>query len=226
MPVEYGEPFYTLPATLSEDNGLAKKRRTTKKLVDPQKLAAKAARREQRKAAELEARRQAERKRRLKIGLAGGIAVAAVIATIFALIPGSLPGVSKLPLEDSSHLGEGEPATYLTPTPTSGRHAPSSPSCGVLTEQLPPEFAIHTLEHGGVVVWYNPTLEADVVAGLESIVDGFDDRVILSPNAGLDDPVVVTSWRHLKAYEGADPEIAEFIDIYRFRAPENVPCTY
>ncbi len=205
---------------------MAKKRRTTKKPVDLQKQAAKTARREERKAAELEARQQAERKRRLKLGLASGIAVAVVIAIIFALIPGSLAGVSKLPLEESSHLAAGEPATYSTPTPTSGRHAPSSARCGVLTEQLPPEFAIHTLEHGGVVIWYDPTLETDVVAGLASIVDDFDDRVIMSPNAGLDDPVVVTSWRHLKAYEGADPEIAEFIDIYRFRAPENVPCTY
>ena len=61
---------------------------------------------------------------------------------------------------------------------------------------------------------------------MKEIVNRFDDRVILSPNAGVEEGVVATSWRHLKAYDGADPEIEEFVDIYRFRGPENVPCTY
>jgi hypothetical protein len=205
---------------------LAKKKRAPKRPANAEKQAAKAARRKERQAAELKAQQDVQRKRRVKVIAGSAISLLAVIAMIFAMIPGSLDGVSKDPLESSSHLAAGETVTYSTPTPTSGRHTPGSPSCGVLTEQLPPELAIHTLEHGGVVIWYQPTLEAEVVAGLASMVNAFDDRVILSPNAELEDPVVVTSWRHLKAYDGADPEIEEFIDIYRFRAPENVPCTY
>ena len=54
----------------------------------------------------------------------------------------------------------------------------------------------------------------------------FDDRVILSPNDALTDPVVATAWLRLKAYDGADPELEEFISTYRERGPESVPCRY
>lgn len=205
---------------------MAKKKRTTKKPVDPQKAAAKTARRDARKAVEAEARRKAEQTRKIKIGATGLIAIGVVAAITLAILPGSLPGVSAFPSDGRVHLAIGETTTYPTATPTSGTHSVNSPSCGVLSVQLPTELAIHTLEHGGVVIWYAPDIGGGTVAGLADIVNRFDDRVILSPNAGVEEGVVVTSWRHLKAYDGADPEIEEFIDIYRFRGPENVPCRY
>ncbi len=205
---------------------MAKKKRTSKKPVDAKKAAAKTARREARKAAEAESRRKAEQARKIKIGVSGLVAIGVVVAIMLAIIPGSLPGVTAFPSDGRVHLAVGETTTYPTATPTSGTHSVNSPACGVISVQLPTELAIHTLEHGGIVIWYRPDVGAEVVAGLADIVNKFDDRVILSPNAQLDGDVVVTSWRHLKAYGGADPEIEEFIDIYRFRGPENVPCTY
>jgi hypothetical protein len=64
------------------------------------------------------------------------------------------------------------------------------------------------------------------VSGLSDIVNRFDDRVILSPNAQLTEPVVATAWLRLKAYDDADREIGEFIETYRNRGPENVPCAF
>lgn len=76
------------------------------------------------------------------------------------------------------------------------------------------------------MIWYQPSVGEAVVSGLSDIVNRFDDRVILSPNAQLTEPVVATAWRRLKAYDDADPEIGEFIETYRNRGPEKVSCAY
>ena len=91
---------------------------------------------------------------------------------------------------------------------------------------MPAEFAVHSLEHGAVVIWYRPSLATEEISGLEAVVNRFDDRVILSPNAELSQPVVATAWNRLKAYEGADPELEQFIETYRNRGPESVRCEY
>ena len=84
--------------------------------------------------------------------------------------------------------------------------------------------AVHALEHGSVVIWYQPDL--DDVGELRIIVNRFDDRVILSPNGQLDQPIVASAWNRLKAYQTIDPEIEDFIETYRGRGPENVRCPY
>jgi hypothetical protein len=85
---------------------------------------------------------------------------------------------------------------------------------------------VHALEHGTVVIWHQPTLDANVLADLRATVNRFDDRVILSPNQQLTDPVVATAWLRLKAYDGANPELEEFITTYRNRGPESRSCNY
>lgn len=209
---------------------MAKKRQSEKKPVDQQKQAAKRARREERKLAEARAKKLAIRKRRTRIGLSVLAGVALIGTAGFLIVQkatlSELPGVSKPAFEGRNHSVSGQAVAYGTPTPTSGTHAASSPRCGVYSQVMPAEFAVHSLEHGGVVIWYQDSLTTDEVSGLVAIVNGFDDRVILSPNAQLTDPVVATSWTRLKAYDGADPEIAEFIETYRGRGPENFRCTY
>lgn len=64
------------------------------------------------------------------------------------------------------------------------------------------------------------------VSGLRAVVNRFDDRVILSPDAELTQPVVATGWNRLKAYSGADPELEQFIETYRYRGPESFRCAY
>ena len=136
------------------------------------------------------------------------------------------PGVSSPTNEGRTHVASGQSVAYATATPTSGPHSAGAPRCGVLSQQLPPELAVHALEHGSVVIWYQPGLDGDDVGALRVIVNRFDDRVILSPNGQLDQPIVATAWNRLKAYETSDPEIEEFIETYRGRGPENVRCPY
>jgi hypothetical protein len=209
---------------------MAKKRQRAKKPVDASKQAEKRARRDERKAAEAKAKQQAARKRQIRTGLAVAVGVVVVAAAGVALyprfVPQELEGVTAPRNEGRSHVASGETVAYTTATPTSGPHTPGSPRCGILRQQLTPELAVHALEHGSVVIWYQPELAGDEVGGLRAIVNRFDDRVILSPNGQLDQPIVATAWNRLKAYETSDPEIEEFIDTYRGRGPENVRCPY
>ena len=209
---------------------MAKKKQTTRKPVDKDKQAEKRARREERKVADAEAKQTANRKRKTRIGLYALAAVVVVGAIGFVIVDKAtleeLPGVSKQAYEGRDHAEPGEAVAYATATPTSGRHAASSPRCGIYSQQMPAEFAVHSLEHGAVVIWYQPSLASEEISGLEAIVNGFDDRVILSPNAELTQPVIATGWNRLKAYDGADPELKQFIETYRARGPENFRCAY
>lgn len=209
---------------------MAQKRKPAKKPVDKQKQADKRARREERKAAELEAKLAAARKKRIR-KILGAVAAILIVGTVGFFIfqkanPGELPGVAQQPNEGRDHLLVGETFAYGTATPTSGRHAARAAACGIFSQPMPLEFAVHALEHGTVVIWYQPTLEPDVIDELETIVNGFDDRVVLSPNLQLTDPVVATAWNRLKAYPSADPELQDFIELYRGRGPESVRCPY
>jgi Protein of unknown function (DUF3105) len=213
------------------------KSRQQKKPVDPkkkaneaQKQAAKRARREERKIAEAEAKKAAARKQRLKTGAIAVLGVAVVLAIGFFIVrkafPPELPGVAGQQNFGRTHSVNGQQVNYGTATPTSGQHAGNSARCGIFGQEIPPEFAVHSLEHGSVVIWYRPDLDPGVITDLAGIVNQFDDRVVMSPNSLLTDPIVATSWVRLKAYDGADPEIAEYIETYRGRGPESFSCAY
>ncbi len=213
-----------------ERSEVAKKRQRSKKPADEVKQAEKRARRDERKAAEAKAKQQAARRRQIKTALmvVAGIAAVAVVGVLLypRPVPQELPGVIAPRNEGRTHVSTGESVDYATATPTSGPHSAGAPRCGVLGQQLPPELAVHALEHGSVVIWYQPGLAGDEVGELRAIVGRFDDRVILSPNGQLDQPIVATAWNRLKPYEPGDPELEEFIETYRGRGPENVRCPY
>lgn len=208
---------------------MAKKKPKAKKPVDKRIQAEKRARREERKLVEAEAKQRAVRKGRIRLGSFILVGVVAVGAIGFLIIDratlSELPGVSTPAYEGRAHVAPGQ-AVHGTATPTSGQHYAAAPRCGVYTQQLPLGLAVHALEHGVVVIWYQPLLAAEEVSGLLAIVNGFDDRVILSPNNEMIEPVVATAWNRLKAYDGADSEIEQFIETYRNRGLEDVRCPY
>ncbi|KAA3641456.1 MAG: DUF3105 domain-containing protein [Armatimonadetes bacterium] len=209
---------------------LAKKKQPTRDVANGEKQAAKRARREERKLAEARASQVAKRKRWIRIGAFSGVAVVVLGALGFIIvdkaIADELPGVFQQADEGGGHVESGEPVVYATATPTSGVHAARSPRCGVYDQQMPAEFAVHALEHGVVVIWYQPSMTTEEISDLEGLVNRFDDRVVLSPNAQLSQPVVATAWNRLKAYDSIDPEIEQFIETYRNRGPEIFRCEY
>lgn len=199
------------------------------KKVDPAKAAAKKARRAERQRLEAESRKKRERRarlRRLGLGLLAAAGVAIVAFLVYGLVrPGAeIDGVEKPPNQGSRHLAPGETVSYGTATPTSGPHPVSSARCGVIPTGLSLELAVHSLEHGVVVVWFRPDLSEELLPDLTAIMNRWDSHVIVAPNPGIQEPIVATAWNRLMRFEEAGEPVAEFIDTYRRRGPESVPC--
>jgi hypothetical protein len=141
-------------------------------------------------------------------------------------VPPDLPGVAQPTNEGRSHLTIDGTDPYAIATPTSGSHSPNAARCSIFSTEDSAEFAVHSLEHGTVVIWYGAGLDSETVSDPREIVSRFDDRVILSPNAQLDDGIVATARKRINASDSGDSEIGEFNETYRNRGPESHRCTY
>jgi hypothetical protein len=107
-----------------------------------------------------------------------------------------------------------EPVTYEQTPPVGGDHASTWLNCGVYTEPVANELAVHSLEHGAVWVTYRPDLPADQIAALEASIP--DTYMVLSPFDGLPGPVVASAWGTQLVLTGVDdPRLEEFITTYR-----------
>ncbi len=104
---------------------------------------------------------------------------------------------------------------YTMTPPAGGPHNPTWLNCGIYEEEVPAEYAVHSLEHGAVWVTYDPEL----VTGddLTTLRDAMPSTyMILSPFPGLDAPVVASAWGVQVALDGVDdPRLREFIIKYR-----------
>ncbi len=191
--------------------------------ADAARAEAKKARRVARQIEELKAMRAERRNRRIRKVAYGALGILGAGALIFLLArPDSeLTGVERPPNDGRSHVVQ---ASYSTATPTSGAHSSGAARCGVFSQSLPLDNAVHALEHGVVVVWYSPDIPDAERQGLVDMVDRWDSHVIVSPNAGLSDPIVATAWNRLMRFDSVGDDLVEFVDVYRQRGPEQVRC--
>ncbi|MFC4638801.1 DUF3105 domain-containing protein [Deinococcus hohokamensis] len=103
---------------------------------------------------------------------------------------------------------------YAENPPAGGPHNPIWQNCGVYTQGLYNEYAVHSLEHGAVWITYRPDLEAAQVAQLKTLVEG-RPYTLLSPYEGLDHPVVISAWgAQLKVDQADDKRLKAFLDKY------------
>jgi hypothetical protein len=145
------------------------------------------------------------------------------------------------PDQDQAHINPavGPPlSSYPTTPPTSGPHADIPPGplpAGVYDSLTLPDLyrAIHSLEHGASIVWYDPAAPAERVA---SIIEFYDrrlqdaevgqDRVIVAPYDFPGDPagllpegrqMALTSWHRLRLCDQVDLAVAyDFTSQYSF----------
>jgi hypothetical protein len=129
-------------------------------------------------------------------------------------------------------------SAYPTVPPASGPHADIPPGplpAGVYDALTLPDLyrAIHSLEHGATIVWYDPAAPAAQIARL---IDFYDrrlqdaevgqDRVILAPYDFPDDPagllpegrqVALVAWHRLRLCDRVDLAVAyDFTSQYSF----------
>ena len=175
--------------------------------------------------------KQAKDKRAQRFGIAAavvaGLAVIGILVGI--VVTSATPPVDPAAIEiegletfevESLHVQTA--VDYEMTPPVGGPHNPTWLNCGVYEQEVPAEYAVHSLEHGAVWVTYNP----DDVSGAD--LDALRSQMprtymILSPFPGLEAPVVASAWGVQVSLDGIDdPRLNDFIVKYRqsLDAPE------
>lgn len=121
------------------------------------------------------------------------------------------------------HLNHGESYLYTDAYPTTGPHAPIPTQPGFYTAPRLAVNLVHAMEHGNVVVYYDPA-QADSGQTLKQWTElyaGAWDGLVVVPRAGLNKQLVLAAWRRRLRLETFDQaSAAAFIDAYRGRGPE------
>lgn len=199
-----------------------------------------AAERQARLAAVRAEQRKKERGRAVWIGSIAGVLVLALVGVSAWVILDA--GRDKAALEaqadadiDGVEVIDGLTFNHVTTTvdypqspPAGGDHNAAWLNCGVYTEPVPNENAVHSLEHGAVWITYDPALPAEDVATLQAFADN-QSYVLVSPYEGLDSSVAISSWGYQLKVDSVDDErLPVFLQKYLLN-PEltevGAPCS-
>lgn len=186
-----------------------------------------------------EQKRSATRRR---AWLIGGIAAAVTIITLVVLAvvltPRNAPEATYEPGSDGATITGVEtfknpaghvetPVDYPQTPPAGGEHSAAWLNCGVYTEPVPNENAVHALEHGAIWVTYDASISKDDLDMLRLQVPS--TFVVLSPAEDLPSPIVLSAWNaQLQLESASDERIPAFFEEYwqGGLAPEvGAPCT-
>jgi hypothetical protein len=96
----------------------------------------------------------------------------------------------RIHIGEAGHLALNHPA-YSSDPPTSGPHYGITARWGFYGQQIPDEYVIHNLEHGGVAIWYEGD-PADYALLFDDLLKSFR-KVVISPRANIDG-VAATAW--------------------------------
>ena len=160
----------------------------------------------QEKLAEYQRQLAKRRRSRLVWWIVGSVAALLVVAAIVASIvfaPAAPPtydrgdsdgsGIEGLETFENTANHVDTAVDYEQTPPAGGDHNAIWLNCGVYTEPVPNENAVHSLEHGAVWVTYDPAqVSDDDIAALEAQLPS--TYTVLSPYEGMDTPIAVTNW--------------------------------
>ncbi len=173
------------------------------------------------------ARHEEQRQLRRRLLLWGAVGVAVIMIASIAVVltrPGVQPAAPTSAITYSG-LSRGHVSgttSYAQTPPAGGDHAEVWQNCGIYTEPVPNETAVHSLEHGAIWITYQPDLPTDQVTILQNAVRN-QPYGLLSPYPGDPAPVVATVWGvQLRLETATDPRLSAFIAEYAdaSRAPE------
>ncbi len=138
-----------------------------------------------------------------------------------------LQNVESFPSEGRQHVSRDTQIEYQTTPPTSGPHYDGVVSAGFYEETPPMGDLVHSLEHGAVVIYYDPqALTPEARESLQAYASVHTDpfaSVIVAPHPETDpeSSFVLTAWRHKLTMDEYDAEVVRaFLAEYLGRGPE------
>jgi hypothetical protein len=130
--------------------------------------------------------------------------------------------------EGIQHVEQGSKIDYAQSPPLSGEHWGRAIQAGFYTETPELPRLVHTLEHGAVVIYYDPaTVTPEAEASLRAWADnnqGTWTSVVVAPNPNENPQgeYVLTAWTHRLVIDDYDAEaVRAFAAEYLGRGPEN-----
>jgi len=145
-----------------------------------------------------------------------------------------LAGVEQFPNEGTDHVAEGTDLEYAQSPPLSGPHYSRAADGGYYESPQPAGNIVHALEHGAVVIYYDPAVNG-TAAGTD---DTFEESlrefaathtgrwrsvlVVPNPNENPESDYVLTAWRTRMYMDSYDARtVHAFLSEYLGRGPEN-----
>jgi hypothetical protein len=148
------------------------------------------------------------RKKRNRWLISGGIGVAVAGLLVYSLTrpePPELEATEVFADLGGGHLRPDDPIPAYNSSPaTSGPHALTPATCGIYTEELPDVVLVHNLEHGTVVVQYQPDLPEEDLASLHTFARSTGTHILVAPRAELPAPIVITGWTRMLKMDTLD----------------------
>ena len=139
-----------------------------------------------------------------------------------------LADAESFPSEGANHVSSGSDIDYERMPPLSGPHYSQAAGPGFYEETPALGTLVHSLEHGYIVVYYDPdALTPEARADLENLTSTYTEQwqaVIAAPHPedNPDAAYVLTAWQVRQDMDEYDPEtVRAFLDAFRGRGPEN-----
>jgi hypothetical protein len=184
------------------------------------------------KAAAMRAQEQ-RRERRSKMLIYGGTGVllAALVAAVAIPVSqearkqAAVRAVANAPIQgvvEYQNLGREHlqtPIAYEQTPPVGGDHHPVWQNCGVYTEPVVNEHAVHSLEHGSVWISYDASVSGAEVTKLADRAEG-EGYVLVSPVENQGSPIVLTAWGHQLGVDRADDERIDAFLLRYLQGPQ------
>ena len=180
------------------------------------KLEQKQQRREAEERRKQEAKREQTKKNMITLGIA--VVVIALVAALVISDRKAAEGPVGVAAEEAGctdkeefeslagqHIDEGAPhEEYNSNPPTSGPHYEIASDVGFFTTPIEPERVVHNLEHGMIVIWYDPEAPQAVKDDIEALVEQEPLATVATPYDGLDRNFYLSAWNHSPADEASE----------------------
>ncbi len=145
--------------------------------------------------------------------LGGAVLIAVDVAQPIPPPPPELEAVQTFPAMDPIHIPTGSPAPeYNSDPPTSGAMDPTPAPCGIYRVPISDQAYLHSMEHGAIVIQYDPAMSLPEVEELERITRSIGGEVILAPRPGNPSLISLVEWTNLLLIDEVNEDVIRGFD--------------